>query len=317
MPLLQSNDHADILATASAGMADLLAWAKPEGSLHSAATNWAFEACRYELSLDGSGTFDDVVKLYKSPNDVAAALHHVHVDKSQVLYTFTASSMDIALRWGVFRSPFPLMRDRSATYIEHTKEFATASGLRGFARLIKSHAIGRVDDANYVRANIRSWGVVVMETPDPNVLHVSSTVDIDWHGSTPTWVATLMTSRRAQSIKALATVLRTSKKMALKHCSVCTNKSRAFNRFSQLVPCTDCTKPVCSTCRSMPNRGATCCWGCVKNKVVVRRLSTAGLTRRVDASSTHPSTPETTLGWYTPKHTATVDESIYTQSIEV
>ncbi|KDO24624.1 hypothetical protein SPRG_10156 [Saprolegnia parasitica CBS 223.65] len=314
MPLLQSMDHADILATALAGMANLLAWAKSEGSLHSVASNGAFEACRCELALDGSGTFDDVVQLYKSPNDAAAALHHVHVDKSQALYTFTSSCHDIALRWGVFKAPFPFMRDRSATYIKYTKEFTNANGLRGFARLIKSHTLGRVDHANYVRANIRSWGVVVVETADPNVLHVSSTVDIDWHGNTPAWVATLMTSRRTQSIKALATVLRLSKKTATKHCSVCTNKSRAFNRFSQLVPCTDCTKPVCSTCRSMPNRGETCCWGCVKNKVVVRRLSTAGLTRRLDAST---QSPETKLGWYTPKHIPNVDESMYTQSIEV
>ncbi|OQR86690.1 hypothetical protein ACHHYP_10289 [Achlya hypogyna] len=294
-----------IQALATQGMADLIAWARPEGRLTANTTNWAFEACRVELDLDGAGTFDDVVRLYRTPDDLAAAQAHVHVTKSQVLYKFT-SSMDISLRWGVFRAPFPFMRERCATYLEYTKEFTDRSGHRGFARFIRSHALGNVDDADYVRANIRSWGVVVVATADPNILHVSSTVDIDWHGNTPSCIATMMTSRHAQAIKSLPSVLRHSNKTTAQRCAVCTNKSNAFNRYSKLVLCSDCTKPVCSSCRTLAScdRGASSCWGCVKSRVVVRRLSSAGL-RRVDQS--HVS--EKKLGWYmsAPRHSLAAD----------
>ncbi|OQS03398.1 hypothetical protein THRCLA_04305 [Thraustotheca clavata] len=258
-------EHDAILTKASKGMDDLINWAKqtPKSKLLPKTTNWTFEACRHELNLDGAGTFDDLIALYQSSNDMAATMNYVHVDKSQVLFPLDAPGINISLRLGIFRAPLPFMRDRSATYIEYTKEFIDSLGRRGFARYIRSHSLGAVH-TSYVRANIRSWGVVIVETNDPQVLHVSSTVDIDWNGNMPTWVATLMTSRRAQSIKNLAAVLRASKKLRLKRCGGCGLKPGFFTRDIQLVPCSNCANLMCTTCRSVTSTSAVRCWSCVR-----------------------------------------------------
>ncbi|OQS03395.1 hypothetical protein THRCLA_04304 [Thraustotheca clavata] len=265
--IVDSFERNVILKKASGGIEELINWAQqtPEGKLLPKTTNWTFEACRWELELNGEGTFDDVITLYKNPDDVSATMNYIHVDKSQELFPLEAPGMDISLRWGIFRAPLPFMRDRCATYIEYTKEFIDHFGRRGFARYIRSHALGSIDP-RYVRTEIRSWGVVIVETMDPSVLHVSSTVDIDWNGNMPTWVSALMTSRRAQSIKNLANVLRASRKLIQKRCGVCATKPSFLGR--QLVHCHDCTKPICGDCRSHHSHtpGASSCWGCVSDR---------------------------------------------------
>ncbi|OQR85710.1 hypothetical protein ACHHYP_11508 [Achlya hypogyna] len=268
MPI-DSATRSAILDKATGGIRDLINWAQqtPAGKLLPKTTNWTFEACRVELELGDAGTFDDVIHLYKTPGDAAASLHYVHVDRSQVLFPLEAPGMDISLRWGLFRAPLPFMRDRSATYIEYSKEFTDPNGRRGFARYIRSHALGH-NDSRFVHTEIRSWGVVIVETNDPNVLHVSSTVDIDWNGNMPAWMAALMTSRRAQAIKQLAHVLRVSKKLAAKRCGICRAKPSFLARGSRLVACDDCTKVVCNDCRSphIHAPGATSCWICASIK---------------------------------------------------
>ncbi|KDO24623.1 hypothetical protein SPRG_10155 [Saprolegnia parasitica CBS 223.65] len=270
MPQHNTLDPAErlaILEKASGGIQDLINWAQQnaQGKMLPKTTNWTFEACRIELNLDDAGTFDDVIRLYQNPGDAAAAMHYLHVDKSQVLFPLEADGMDISLRLGIFKAPLPFMRERSATYIEYTKEFTDEHGRRGFARYIRSHALGSLHTC-YVRANIRSWGVVLVETADPNVLHVSSTVDIDWNGNMAAWVATMMTSRRAQSIKQLPSALRLSKKLATKHCGVCRSKPGFFS--GSLTECTDCTKLVCASCMSVhkTTENGAACWGCIRHK---------------------------------------------------
>ncbi|OQR86703.1 hypothetical protein ACHHYP_10288 [Achlya hypogyna] len=284
---MDSATRTAILDKASGGIQDLINWAQqtPAGKLLPKTTNWTFEACRVELELGDAGTFDDVIRLYKTPDDAVAALHFVHVDSSHVLFPLEAPGMDIALRWGLFRAPLPFMRDRSATYIEYTKEFTDRHGRRGFARYIRSHALGHMD-SRFVHTEIRSWGVVIVETNDPSVLHVSSTVDIDWNGSMPTWMAAKMTSRRAQAIKQLAHVLRVSKKLAHKRCGICRAKPSFLSRGSRLASCGDCTKVVCSDCRSAHTHapGVTSCWVCVstKTKLIELRLQSKSAVTRDD-----------------------------------
>ncbi|KDO24622.1 hypothetical protein SPRG_10154, partial [Saprolegnia parasitica CBS 223.65] len=314
MPVSSPEGRAAVLEKAAHGIQELINWAQqttPGGKFLPKTTNWTFEACRFELDLSGVGTFDELIQLYKDPSDTAATLNYVHVDKSQELFPLNEPGMDISLRWGFFRAPLPFMRDRSATYIEYTKEFTDRFGRRGFARYIRSHALGAVD-TRFVHTEIRSWGVVIVETATPSMLHVSSTVDIDWNGNMPSWVATMMTSRRAQSIKALATVLRTSKKIALKRCGICFTKPSTWKKQSALVTCYDCDKLVCIECRSIHSHasGVSSCWGCVSHKTKlhlqdksVRSKSAAtGDSETPPPSCMHKSPParfsQATAEWY-------------------
>ncbi|EQC36716.1 hypothetical protein SDRG_06151 [Saprolegnia diclina VS20] len=310
-PLSSSTEaRAEILAAAANGLDNLILWSSLAGAATPKAANDTVEACRLELDLGADGTFDDAVRLYKLPNDPAAALHGLHVDKSQPLYQLQADGMNISLRWGIFKAPFPFMRDRCATYIECTKEFTEASGRRGFARYLRSHATGGLHGSN-VPVDIRSWGVVLLETASPSVLHVSSRVDIDWSSHTPTWVATMMTSRRAQSVKQLPSALRLAKKLTQARCAICLNKPFFLSRESQLAPCCDCARPVCCNCRALGagDGQATSCWACVSAKAKVKRPAPRPHSKSIAMLDKTPQTcrrktPVTTAtsGLYTPQN---------------
>ncbi|OQR86709.1 hypothetical protein ACHHYP_10285 [Achlya hypogyna] len=201
--------RATVLDKAAAGIKHLIQWAQqtPEGKLLPKTATWTYEACRHVVNLGDAGSLEDIARVYQ--NCVQSDSTHLHVDKSRQLYSLPADAMNVAVRWGIFRAPLPFMRDRCVTYVEATKFFIDAHGRRGFARYIRSHP-SKEAHHSYVGADIRSWGVVIVETADPAIFIASSTVDIDWKGSISSRVATTMTSRRAQSIKKLASVVRAS-----------------------------------------------------------------------------------------------------------
>ncbi|KDO24625.1 hypothetical protein SPRG_10157 [Saprolegnia parasitica CBS 223.65] len=309
-PLNTSTEaRTEILAAAADGLNALIHWSSLVGAVAPTTANDTAEVCRLELDLGAAGAFDDAARLYELPNDPAAVLHGLHVDKSQPLYQFQADGMAISLRWGVFKAPLPFMRDRCATYIECTKEFTEASGRRGFARYLQSHATGALHGSN-VPVDIRSWGVVLLETSNPSVLHVSSRVDIDWSSHTPNWVATMMTSRRAQSVKQLPSALRLAKKLTQARCAICLNKPFFLSRESQLAPCCDCARRVCCNCRALGagDDQATSCWACVsaKAKRHAHRPHSKSIAMLEDAPQTcRRKTPVSSIktpAWFTPQN---------------
>ncbi|OQR86712.1 hypothetical protein ACHHYP_10284 [Achlya hypogyna] len=242
-------ERTQMLERAATGLSDLITWAQePSASkMFPKSATWTHEACRAELNMAGEGTLDDLILLYRTFDDVAAVAAHVHADKVQPFTHFKAGGVHVALQWGIFTAPLPVMHDRDATYLEASKTFIDAMGRRGFARYITSYPLGSMGEG-YVRVDIRSWGVVLIETTDANVIHASTIVDVDWKGHITTCTATHMTSRLAQSIKHLPATLHASKK----------------NAAERLHPCHVCGKPLCESCKGISNRmsGSSACLAC-------------------------------------------------------
>ncbi|KDO24621.1 hypothetical protein SPRG_10153 [Saprolegnia parasitica CBS 223.65] len=238
-------DQAGVTAMATDGLTHLIRWAQqtPEGKLLPKTATWTYEACRHVVDLAGVGTLDDIIRVYEEPSDGSS----LHFDKSRLLLSLQKTrAMRLSLRWGLFRAPWPFMRDRCATYLECSKTFIDAHGRRGYARYIRSHPTTAAHH-NYVSADVRSWGVVVVETAEPGVFTASSTVDIDWKGTISSTIATRMTSKRAQSIARLGAVVRAALHKAPARCSSCNEKPLKVD--GQLVLCHLTKKVVCSGCR--------------------------------------------------------------------
>ncbi|OQR81796.1 hypothetical protein THRCLA_11404 [Thraustotheca clavata] len=314
-------DPVAVVAKAAQGLKEIIDWAD-NAKLTPRAITSNYEACRHQLELTRA-KFDDLIRLYQSPDDTTAMVAHVHVDKSQALYPLQAPDMQVALRWGVFKAPMPFMRDRDATYIESSKVFTDRHGRKGFARYITSQPMASMNgNQSYFRADIRLWGVVIVESSDPLVLNVSSLIDIDW--KMPTYVASLMTSKRVQSIKQLAPVLRASNKLLLTRCSMCFANPASFDKKVDLVPCLLCKKPLCPPCRSIGNRatGISMCLACAGAKAQVKHHNCTRETRGYSMLESETSTVESVAdvktpissryagarratmegGWYTPQN---------------
>ncbi|EQC36711.1 hypothetical protein SDRG_06146 [Saprolegnia diclina VS20] len=263
---LDITERSALLARATSGIDELITWAQEpsRSKMYPKSATWTHEACRCELDMHDVGSLDDLVTLYRSADDAAAVAGHVHADKVQTFSSFKAGGLHVALQWGIFQAPFPIMHDRDATFLECSKKFTDPSGRRGFARFITSCEMGSMGEG-YVRVDLRAWGVVLLETADPNILHASTLVDVDWKGHVTTCTATRMTSRLAQSIKHLPSILRASKKDAQHRCSMCRSKPRMCDAHSKLTPCESCAKPLCDNCRGISQRlsGATACLVCV------------------------------------------------------
>ncbi|EQC36712.1 hypothetical protein SDRG_06147 [Saprolegnia diclina VS20] len=238
-------DRAAVTAMATDGLTHLIRWAQqtPEGKLLPKTATWTYEACRHMVNVAGVGSLDDIIRVYEEPMDGSS----LHFDKSRLLLSLQKTpAMRLSLRWGLFRAPLPFMRDRCATYLECSKTFVDAHGRRGYARYIRSHPTTAAH-TTYVSADVRSWGVVVIETAEPGVFQASSTVDIDWKGTISSAIATRMTSKRAQSVARLGAVVRAMLHKSPARCSTCNEKPRKVD--SQLALCPSTKKLVCSTCR--------------------------------------------------------------------
>ncbi|EQC36733.1 hypothetical protein SDRG_06168 [Saprolegnia diclina VS20] len=241
---LDAAERTRLLERATTGLEDLVAWADglPPNSHVPRSPTWASEVCRQQLVFERYHDLDDIVELYKAPSS------YLGVDNARVLYETTTATAKVALKWGVFRSPIPFVRDRDACYLESSQLFLDRRGRRGFARFITSYPLRAMDyRSGYIRADVRNWGLVLLESSDTKVIYASTIVDIDWKGQMPAWGASHMTSRRAQSIKQLPALLR---KRLRDRCGLCHVKPAIFELGPRLVPCTACRKPLCVRCRN-------------------------------------------------------------------
>ncbi|EQC36732.1 hypothetical protein SDRG_06167 [Saprolegnia diclina VS20] len=302
-------DKSAILATAGQGINELISWATGSGKPPVSNT---YEACRCQLRLPTP--LDDVGRLLASPNDAAAAASYVHVDKSTLLHVVESDHLHVELRYGIFKAPVPFMRDRDVTYIECFKAFTDTNGRRGVARYLTSHEFPTTTpNASYVRAVVRTWGIVVVESSDPLVLHASSVVDVDWK-SVSTVIGSRMTSRRAQSVKHLDTVVRASLKKLFERCSMCLTKPSSFERANNFVACVGCAKPLCVGCKDIGSRasGVAICLACAgakaRAKVPTRETLLESEASTVESDTKSPPVHRTPRrlscesGWLTPQY---------------
>ncbi|KDO24643.1 hypothetical protein SPRG_10176 [Saprolegnia parasitica CBS 223.65] len=294
-------DKSAILATAGQGINELIAWATAGGK---PPVTHTYEACRCQLRLPTP--LDDVGRLLASPSDAAAAASYVHVDKSTLLQTIESNHLQVELRYGIFKAPVPFMRDRDATYIECFKHFTDGHGRRGVARYLTSHELPTTTpNASYVRVDIRTWGIVVVESSDPLVLHASSVVDVDWK-SVSAYIGSHMTTRRAQSVKHLDTVVRASLKKLFERCSMCLTKPSSFERANNFAACVGCAKPLC------PRVRVAICLACAgakaRAKVPTRETLLESEASTVESDTKSPTVHRTPRrmscesGWLTPQY---------------
>ncbi|OQR87553.1 hypothetical protein ACHHYP_08537 [Achlya hypogyna] len=301
MPLVvEARERASVVLTASHAMEALLAWtdgSPPNRRIPKSAT-WAFEVCRQPLVVKGG--LHPLVQLYRS----SSLPPYTGVDKAQVLFQCDADGMTVTLNWGVFRAPIPFVRDRDVCYLECSKVFTSAHGRDGFARLITSYPLRTMDfRSGYVRADVRQWGVVLLEGTDPDVVLANSVVDIDWKGRMPTWVASLMTTRRARSLKHLPAALRVLESRAKHRCALCNSKPSCLEAAPRLVACSDCSKMFCHNCRSTDT--APTCIVCQRaQRQYFDRPFTEVLTTRNRPQSCRHKTRGTAPhgGWFTPQN---------------